>query len=256
MAHWGIFETKVPTTPKNGDPAERNWTTQALLTFAERHTLSTRAHPEPLMPLIGAIPPVEDMPTGLRRAAINHASGKVKGWHTLLKQWEHDGKKGGTPQLGEPNEPVTFYADMVAYPDFDLLPQAKVQHTLVTIKLWSEDQWQLVPLPVILPKTMHEALRAGHAETRRITETRKQIQASKAPNEPWTEADHGAVRPKVWVPLSLTLYMKRDKRYPGHRRFALHVPMEKSIDPPRKPRNNFGKIRVCLSSPWIWGSIG
>jgi hypothetical protein len=83
VAHLAISEKKVPYTKKNRNPAERNWTAQELLTFAERHTLSTGAHPEPLMPLM----------TGLR-AAINRASGKVKGWHIPHAQWEHRGKKG------------------------------------------------------------------------------------------------------------------------------------------------------------------
>ncbi len=95
VAHLGIFEEKVPTTKKNGDPAERNWTAQELLTFAERHTLSTGAHPEPLMPLIGAIPQAEGMPTGLRRAAINHASGKVKGCTSCANNGNTVGKKAG-----------------------------------------------------------------------------------------------------------------------------------------------------------------
>lgn len=236
VAHLGIFEAKVSYTKKTGDPAERNWTAQELLTWAERHTLSTPAHPAPLMPLIDAVPQAQGMPAGLRRAAINHAHGKVKGWHTLLQQWEQNGKKGRVPQLGEPNDPVTFYADMVAYPDLDLLPQAQVQHTFIAIKLWYDGQWQLVPLPVILPQTMHEALRAGQAETRRITKTRKQIKASKGPNEPWTEAERAAVRPKVWVPLSLAIYATRDKRFPGHVRFALHVPMEKYVVTPQKAK--------------------
>ena len=166
--------------------------------------------------------------------------------HILCKQWKHGGKKGRAPQLGEPNESVTFYADMVDYPDFDLLPQAKVQHTFVAIKLWYDGQWQLVPLPVILPQTMHEALRAGQAETRRITKIRKQIKANKVPNEPWTEAERAAVRPKVWVPLSRALYATRDKRYPGHVRFALHVPMEKYVATPQKAKaHNKQRTPAC-----------
>ncbi len=163
VAHLGIFEEKVPTTKKHGDPAERNWTAPERLTFAERHTLSTGAHPEPLMPLIGTIPQAEGMPTGLRRAAINHASGKVTGWHTRCKQWEHGGKKGRAPQMGEPNEPVTFYADMVDYPDFDVLPQATVQQVFIAVKLWYGGEWQKVPLPITLPRRDFEALRAAKA---------------------------------------------------------------------------------------------
>ncbi|RIV19150.1 hypothetical protein D2Q93_13235 [Alicyclobacillaceae bacterium I2511] len=32
-------------------------------------------------------------------------------------------RKKRPPQLGQPNEPITFYADMVAYPDADLAIQ-------------------------------------------------------------------------------------------------------------------------------------
>ena len=77
VAHWGVFEEKILCTKKNGESAERNWTLQELLTFAEKHTLSTGAHPEPLMPLIGAMPQAEGMPTGLRRAPINQRSTRI-----------------------------------------------------------------------------------------------------------------------------------------------------------------------------------
>ena len=237
VAHLGIFEEKVPYTKKHGAPAQRNWTAQELLTFAETHTLSTGAHPEPLMPLLGAVPQAEGMPTGLRRAAINHARGKVKGWHTLCKLWKPGGKKGRAPQLGEPNEPVTFYADMVDYPDVDVLPQATVHHTFIAVKLWYAGEWQKVPLPITLPPRDAEALRAAHAESQRIRTETAQIKARKAPKEPWTDEERAAVRPKVWVALSLSLYAQRDKGYPGNLRFALHVPMEKYVPTPKKAKD-------------------
>ncbi|MHB1612072.1 MAG: zinc ribbon domain-containing protein [Sulfobacillus sp.] len=230
-AHLRIFEEKVPYTKKNGNPAERNWTAQELLTFAERHTLSTGAHPDPLMPLVQAIPEAKNMPTGLRRAAINHASGKVKGWHILHTQWEHGGKKGG-----EPHEPVTFYADMVDYPDVDLLPQVTVQHAFIAVTLWMGGAWQKVPVPITLPQYAHDALLAAQAERQRIRAEKALITARKAPKEPWTEEERAAVRPKVWVTRSLSLYVRRDTRYPGHLRFALHVPMEKYVPTPEKAK--------------------
>ncbi len=236
VAHPAVFEETVRVTKKNGEVIERHGTAQELLTFAEQHTLATPAHPDPLMPLVQAIPAAKEMPTGLRRAAINHASGQVKGWITLCRQWEQAGKKGASPPLGAPNEPITCYADMVGYPDFDLLPQATVQHTFVAVKLWYEGQWQKVPLPIILPAYAHDALWAAQAERQRIRAARAQIKARKAPKEPWTEEERAAVRPKVWVTLSLSLYVKRDKRYPGHLRLALHVPMEKYVETPQKAK--------------------
>ncbi|WP_053958338.1 zinc ribbon domain-containing protein [Sulfobacillus thermosulfidooxidans] len=240
VAHRGVFKEHVSYTKKNGEPAERHWTNQELLTLAERHTLSTPAHPHPLMPL-EAIPQAKGMPTGLRRAAINHAAGKVKGWFVLLNQWEQNGKKGREPRLGEPNEPVTFYADMVDYPDFDLLPQATVQQTFIAVKLWYEGEWQKVPLPITLPLRDSEALRAAQAESQRIRTETAQIKARKAPNEPWTDEERAALRPKVWVARSLSLYAQRDKRYPGNLRFALHVPLEKYVQTPKKAKEQLQK---------------
>ncbi len=236
VAHRGVFEEKVPYTKKNGTSSERYWNAQELLTFAETHTLSTKAHPSPLMALVAAIPQAEGMPTGLRRAAINHARGKVAGWITLSQQWEHGGRKGSEPQLGVPSDPVTCYADMVDYPDWDLLPQVTAQHTFVAIKLWYEGQWQKVPLPIMLPRYAHEALLAAQAESQRIRWEKTQIKAIKIPKEPWTEEEKARIRPRVWVTLSLAIYVKRDKRYPRHLRFALHVPMEKFVEAPPKAK--------------------
>ena len=241
VAHLGVFEETVSTTKKNGNPEERHWTAQELLTFAERHTLATPAHPHPLTPLVQTIPQADGMPTGLRRAAINHASGKAKGWVTLVKQWDQGGKKGSAPQLGAPHEPVTFYADMVEYPDFDLLPQATVQQTFVAVKLWYEGQWQTVPLPIILPQYAHDALLAAQAERQRIRTERALIKARKDPQEPWSNEEREAVRPKVWVALSLSLYAKPDKRYPGKVRYALHVPMETYVGTPKKAKGQLAE---------------
>ena len=153
-----------------------------------------------------------------------------------VQQWAHGSRKGGEPQLGVPSESVTCYADMVDYPDGDLLPQETVQHTFVAIKLWCEGQWQKVPLPIILPQYAHAGLLAAQAESQRIRLERTPIKAIKTPKEPWTNEEKARIRPKVWVTLSLSLYVKRDKRYPGHLRFALHVPMEKFVETPSKAK--------------------
>ncbi len=235
VAHLSVLDEKVAYTKKNGEQAERNWTNQELLTFAEVHTLSTKAHPHPIWPLYTSLP--EGMPTDLRRAAINHANGKVKGWYTLLQQWEEGGKKGGQPQLGEPNEPVTFYASMVDYPELDLSPQVKTQHTFIAVKLWYEGQWQMVPLPIVLPKYAQNTLAASQEESRRIKSETESIKARKAPKEKLTSEERAVLRPQVWVALSLSIYVKRDKQYPNHTRFALHVPFEKYIETPKKAKD-------------------
>ncbi len=253
VTHLGVFIKTVMYTKKNGEQTERNWTIQELLTFAEMHTLSTAAHPEPLMPLIDAVPQAQGMPTGLRRAAINHASGKVKGWYTVHKQWDQSERKGGEPQLGEPNEPVTFYADMVDYPDFDLLAQEKLQHTFIAVKLWYEGQWQKVALPIVLPKNAHKTLMAARTEAQRIQSERQRIKASKAPPEPLTPEEKARLHPQEWVTLSLSIYAKRDVRDPGHTRFALHIPLEKYVATPKKAKD---QLKENPSMPVVTVDLG
>ncbi|PSR23587.1 MAG: hypothetical protein C7B45_02105 [Sulfobacillus acidophilus] len=73
-------------------------------------------------------------------AAIDHAIGKVKSRCSRLKLWEATDRKRRPPQLGQPNEPLTFYADMVEYPDVDQAVQRQVRHEFIAVKL--SDQCQ------------------------------------------------------------------------------------------------------------------
>ena len=111
VGHLAVLDAKKAVHRKDGTPYERVWTNQELLTFAEVYTLDTKAHPHPLQPLIESLPSARAMPVSLRRAAINHAIGKVKSWYSLRKLWEATDRKKRPPQLGQPNEPITFYAD-------------------------------------------------------------------------------------------------------------------------------------------------
>ncbi|PSR34329.1 MAG: hypothetical protein C7B46_06285 [Sulfobacillus benefaciens] len=73
---------------------------------------------------------------------------------------------------GKPHEPLTFYADMVEYPDVDLDVQRQARHDFVAVKLFYEGQWRLVPLPVILHHQAQKALAESQTESARIAETR------------------------------------------------------------------------------------
>lgn len=227
VGHVAVLDAKKEARHKNGTPYERMWTNQELLAFAERHTLDTKTHPHPLQPLMESLPSARTMPVSLRRAAINHAIGKVKSWYSLLKLWEATDRKKRPPQLGTPHEPITFYSDMVEYPDVDLEFQRQGRHDFVAVKLFHEGQWQLVPLPVILHPHAQKVLGESQTESARIAETTSQITARKAPKEAWTKEEKASVRPKRWYTLSLSLYVKRDKQYRGGLRFALHIPFEK-----------------------------
>ncbi len=54
------------------------------------------------------------------------------------------------------------------------------------------------------------------------------------------------MRPQDWLALALLRYATRDKSYPVHLRFALHVTMEKWIETPKKLRNNCKRIPAFL----------
>ncbi|ADG06356.1 transposase, IS605 OrfB family [Kyrpidia tusciae DSM 2912] len=228
-AHLNVLDEPVQVRKKDGSIKERRRTNQELLTFAEFHTLATKAHPNPGWPLDEHVPSAKGMPTELRRAAINQAIGKVRSWSSAVKAWEvaPPGKRGREPQLGRPGVPVTFYAGMVEHPAYDLTPRKKKRHTFISLKLHTGQKWEKVSLPVVV-HAQAEALLAGSAlEKERIAWERKRSKTAQA----GSGEEKGD---RTWVAKSLTVYGKRDKRYPGGVRYALHIPMEKSVDKPRK----------------------
>jgi len=166
--HLAIFDEKKGYEKKDGTTGERPWTAQELLTFAEVHTLETKAHPHPIRPLGETLPDARTMPVSLRRAAINHAVGKVKAWNSTQKNWERGGQQGRSPKLGAPNEPITFYADMAQNPDFDLMARAETRHTFIAVKLWSEDRRDFVQMPITIHDKARLELAASQAEQVRI----------------------------------------------------------------------------------------
>ncbi|CAB3393828.1 transposase [Kyrpidia spormannii] len=233
-AHLDVLDKTVEARKKDGTPTPylRKHTNQELLTFAELHTLATKAHPNPGWPLDEHVPAARGMPTELRRAAINQAIGKVRSWWSHLKTWEETAQdqRGREPRPGAPNEPVTFYAGMVEHPAYDLNPQKKKRHTFISLKLHTGQKWEKVSLPVVV-HAQAESLLAGSAlEKERIARKRKR---SKTTQVGFGE-EKGGFGAGTWVAKSLTVYGKRDKRYPGGVRYALHIPMEKSVDKPRK----------------------
>ncbi|WP_232796691.1 zinc ribbon domain-containing protein [Kyrpidia spormannii] len=228
-AHLKVLDEPVQVRKKDGTVKERTRTNQELLTFAEFHTLATKAHPNPGWPLDEHVPAARGMPTELRRAAINQAIGKVRSWWSHLKTWEETApdQRGREPRPGAPNEPVTFYAGMVEHPAYDLNPQKKKRHTFISLKLHTGQKWEKVSLPVVV-HAQAESLLAGSAlEKERIARERKRSKTGQA----GSGEEKGG---RTWVAKSLTVHGKRDKRYPGGVRYALHIPMEKSVDKPRK----------------------
>ena len=59
--------------------------------------------------------------------------------------------------------------------------------------------------------------------------------------------------PQEWVTLSLSIYAKRDVRYPGHTRFALHIPLEKYVATPKKAKD---QLKENPSMPVVTVDLG
>ncbi len=99
---------------------------------------------------------------------------------------------------------------------------------------------------------------AGHEEKVRIKMEDAHLKQTSPPAIRSREERDG-LKPKVWVPLSLCHYAKRDTRYPGNFRFAVHVPMKKFTETPKKAKKQLadnGGTKSCVhitDVPQWWG---
>jgi hypothetical protein len=246
VAHLKRIDELRKVRRKDGSVQVRTPTNQELLTFAEFHTLTTKSHPDPSWPLEEQVPIAKGMPAELRRAAINHAIGKVRAWSTARKKWEETPpeKRGREPQLGQPNEPVTFYAGMVDHPAYDLEPQKKRRHAFLSLKLFTGQRWEKVAFPVVLYPKADRLLAASQAEKARIKLEEKRLKTLEPDTKKWSKEQRALLRPQEWVAQSLTVYA--DKRVPGGVRYSLQIPMEKwgwRFHPKR--RNSVRRTRKC-----------
>jgi IS605 OrfB family transposase len=234
VAHLKRIDELRKVRRKDGSVQVRTPTNQELLTFAEFHTLTTKSHPDPSWPLEEQVPIAKGMPAELRRAAINHAIGKVRAWSTARKKWEETPpeKRGREPQLGQPNEPVTFYAGMVDHPAYDLEPQKKRRHAFLNLKLFTGQRWEKVAFPVVLYPKADRLLAASQAEKARIKLEEKRLKTLEPDTKKWSKEQRALLRPQEWVAQSLTVYA--DKRVPGGVRYSLQIPMEKWVEVPPK----------------------
>ncbi len=112
LDHQDVFaETKIGRNRKK-ELVAKPWTAQDLLTWAERGTVRTKAHPVILREFAAVCP---QMPTVLRRAAINAASGAVKSYRTIHQTWDQTDplQRGHEPPLPDPHPFLTLYDGMV-----------------------------------------------------------------------------------------------------------------------------------------------
>ena len=238
VAHINLLEEKKTihrTDKKTGEkkPVEVPLDNKDILTICETHTLATKAHPNPAWPLTDSIPEAQKMPTNLRRAAINKATGKVRSWYANHRNWLATpmSKRKGEPQPGVPNEPLTYYSNM-----YDLKIQDATEHSFLSLTLYHEGKWDKLALPVTLFKNARTILEASDAEKERMATETERIKAlypgKKLKDLPEEIKESLKQRPGVWVAQSPTLYIHRDRRGKSSEfgvRFALHVPFEKLI---------------------------
>ncbi|MDA8146580.1 MAG: hypothetical protein M0Z27_11050, partial [Thermaerobacter sp.] len=97
LEHPGIFSEQKPYVVRRGKHAgeerRRPPAKREILTWAERCTVATRAHPNPARDF-GKVCP--EAPTVPRRAAVNHAAGAVRAYLSNAANWEaaDPGKRG------------------------------------------------------------------------------------------------------------------------------------------------------------------
>ncbi len=105
LEHPGFFSEQKPHVVRRGRHAgeerRRPLTNQEILTWAERRTVATRAHPNPARDF-GKVCP--EAPTVPRRVAVNHAAGAVRAHRSNLANREaaDPGKRGQAPAPSAP----------------------------------------------------------------------------------------------------------------------------------------------------------
>ncbi len=99
LAHLGIL-AEIPQNKK-------------LLTWAETHTVPTRAHPTPL-PGWNIEESVSGLPVAFRRTVINAAIGAVRSYASNRKRWKtaDPQKRGKEPKPPHQRPNPTFYSDL------------------------------------------------------------------------------------------------------------------------------------------------
>ena len=122
---------------------ERAISAHELLTWAESHTVETRAHPDP-WPGWNFSARFPDMPCLYRRSVIKDAKGLVKAYLSNHANWQRTGKKKGKPGLpGASNHP-TLYEGACSLE----LDQVDLRESFVRLKVYTGERWRWANYPV------------------------------------------------------------------------------------------------------------
>ena len=221
LDHPGVFDQrKTVVDPETGEMHEKPWNDKDRLTWAERVTVATSAHPQPMRAFEAACP---GCPRDLRRAAIHAASGAVRGYLSNLRRWEGSGQKrrGRMPKPPRPHPHLTAYGEMAK------VRLADYRRGFVRLKVKDGVRWEWVNYPVQAPPYLDALLRESDQERERIAATRAEQKRRMAAEgrKSRTDEEQQALRPTpgVWVAQSLTMVRKRDGWW-------LHLPFEKRVE--------------------------
>jgi IS605 OrfB family transposase len=77
-------------------------------------------------------------------------------------------------------------------------------------------------------------LAVSQVEKARIKQEEKRLKTLEPDTKKWTQEQKVSLRPREWVAQSLTVYARRDRRYPGGVRYSLQIPMQKWVEVPPK----------------------
>jgi putative transposase len=144
LAHRDKLKEHVPYySERDHEVREHVISADKLLTWAERVTVATNAHPDPF-PEWNFSRAFPDFPFIYRRSVIKDAIGKVKSYLANLSNWQKSGKKKGQPGLpGASNHP-TLYAGAFSL-ELDQLDQ---RQRFVRLKVYTGESWIWANYPV------------------------------------------------------------------------------------------------------------
>ncbi len=167
------------------------------------------------------------MPTVLRRAAINAARGAVKSFRTIHQAGDQADplQRGHEPPLPDPHPFLTLYEGMVN------LDTAGLRQGFLRLKVLEAGGWQWMAIPVALPPDALDLFLESEAEAERMTHERTDQHARMAregrTQRTSDERERLCPTPGASVAQSPTLVRKPDGWF-------LHVPFLKRVVIPGK----------------------
>lgn len=220
LDHAGIFaerKTYVVRRGKHaGEERQRLLTAPEILTWAECHTVATKAHPQPLHDF-GKVCP--NAPTVFRRAAINQAAGAVRSYLSNRANWEAADPKmrGKAPAMPRP------HPHLVAYEGLSALRLENCRKGFLRLRLFTGKRWDWHNVPVQGPPYAAELFTQSQEEKERIAgeRTAQNRRMAEEGRTERTQEEREALRPTVgvWVVQSPVLIPKEEGWW-------IHVPFE------------------------------